>query len=107
MNEDNKPNKQELNSIMKFITDKMDSLQKDVLHCLQSQLAPMPAILWCFSSIDLLGSLYAGWASHKGTTERSRKYMEELMSYTSEQAELILGVLGRNLYIWRTRSFVV
>jgi hypothetical protein len=66
---------------------KMESLQKDVIHCLQSQLAPMPAIPWCFSCIDLLGSLYAAWAAHKGTTERSRKYMEELMNYTSEQAE--------------------
>jgi len=28
-------------------------------------------------------------AAHKGTTERSRKYMEELMNYTSEQAEYL------------------
>jgi len=28
MNKDNKPNKQELNSIMKFITDKMDFAER-------------------------------------------------------------------------------
>ena len=99
MNEDNdnEPNKEELNYMVKFISNKMDSLQKDVLHCLQPPLAPMPAILWCFSCIDLLGSLFTGRASHKGTTEKSRKYMEELMNYTSEQAELILKVFRHKL----------
>lgn len=98
MNEDNKPNKLELNSIMKFITIKMDSLQKDVIHCLQPPFAPMPAILWCVSCVDLLGALHAGQASDKADhSANSRKYMEWFMNYTTEQAELILKVFRHKL----------
>jgi hypothetical protein len=76
-------NKVELNYMFKFITSKMDSLQKDVIHCLQPSFAPMPAILWCMSCVDLLGALFAGQASDKAYhSANSRKYMELFMGYT-------------------------
>jgi len=97
MDENNQLNAEELDFVVRFITGKMDTLQKDVNHCLQEPFAPMPAILWCVSCIDLLGALHGGRASHKGTTERSRKYMEELMDYTAEQVDLILNVFRHKL----------
>jgi len=35
MNKDNQSNTDELDFVRKFVTDKMDSLQKDVKHCFQ------------------------------------------------------------------------
>ncbi len=47
-----------------FIGARLDSLENDVRCCLNPlagiQPAPFPAILYCFSVVDLLGSLYAG-----------------------------------------------
>ncbi|MPZ06523.1 MAG: hypothetical protein GEU26_08910 [Nitrososphaeraceae archaeon] len=98
MNKDNQSNTDELDFVRKFVTDKMDSLQKDVKHCLQRPFAPMPAILWCVSCVDLLGALQAGQASDKADTSRnSRKYMKLFMGYTPEQIDLILKVFRHKL----------
>jgi hypothetical protein len=51
----------------KFLRQRIMSLNKDVKHCLREPCAPFPAILYCFSTIDLLGALYQGQAEKKIT----------------------------------------
>jgi hypothetical protein len=83
----------------------MDSLEKDVNHCLVMPYAPMPAILWCLACIDFLGALLTGQASKKipgtntnvNTTENSQIYMISYMDYTQEQAELIQRIFRHKL----------
>ncbi|HEX9320126.1 MAG TPA: hypothetical protein VF884_14425 [Nitrososphaeraceae archaeon] len=81
-----------------FIRIRTDSLKKDVEHCLSGKVAPFPAILYCVSTIDLLGALYAGQAK-KGdpNSKNSKKYMIEVMNYTDEQATLISEIFRHKL----------
>ena len=88
-----------------YLKDKMSSLEKDVNHCLVKPYAPMPAILWCLTCVDLLGALLAGQAARKipGTRENvdtkknSQNYMRTFMNYTPDQTVLILGVFRHKL----------
>jgi len=99
------PNMQELTFAKEFISTKMDSVRKDVEHCLKLAYAPMPAILWCLSCVDLLGALLAGQASKfiSGTNKRvniienTQNYMSEYMEYDSTQIKLILEVFRHKL----------
>ena len=59
-----------------FIKERIDSLQKDVMHCLQPPYAPFPAILYCVATIDLLGALCYGI---KGSTS---SHMQGFVKYT-------------------------
>jgi hypothetical protein len=53
----------------------------------------MPAISYCFSTIDLLGALAAGNASKSAkTVEQSKTYMLDLMAYSEENASLLQRV---------------
>ena len=105
MSGDNLPNIEELNFVKKLITDKMDSLNKDVNHCLQPPFAPMPAILWCFACLDLLAALLAGQALKfvPGSNERvniktnAQSYMRVYMDYNPLQLELIFEVFRHKL----------
>jgi hypothetical protein len=106
----------------KFLMDeRIHSLEKDVQHCLTYidplVYAPFPALLYCFSTIDLLGSLHCGHAKandnncycqcryHKkntknvcaGISSRSRRYMENLMGYSSENALLLQKIFRHKL----------
>lgn len=74
-----------------FIKERVDSLDKDVRHCLQAPFAPFPALLYCFSTIDLLGALCAGNATSRNvnTTRQSADYMQRFMNYTEEQSRLL------------------
>ena len=66
-----------------IVKDKIASLENDVERCLpytkleHTCHAPFPALLYCFSVIDLLGSLLEGNATGGDTTGNSRKYMED------------------------------
>jgi hypothetical protein len=81
-----------------FIRIRTDSLKKDVEHCLSGKIAPFPAILYCVSTIDLLGALYAGQAKKTDpTTRSSQKYMKEVMNYTDDQATLISEIFRHKL----------
>ncbi|HKG42045.1 MAG TPA: hypothetical protein VKA98_07900, partial [Nitrososphaeraceae archaeon] len=52
-----------LNHAKDFIKTRMDALKKDIDHCVKTQpYAPFPALIYCFSNIDLLGALYTGRA---------------------------------------------
>ncbi len=88
-----------------FIRTRLESMKKDVDHCLSGKLAPFPAVLYCLSTLDLLGALYSGQAkkrdpvTHKSvdTKTNSKKYMIELMNYTEEQATLIIEIFRHKL----------
>lgn len=76
----------------------MNSLQKDVMHCLQEPFAPFPALLYCMSPVDFLGAVVAGQAAKRDsitghpvdTIGNSKAYMQKYMGYTEEQSTLII-----------------
>src|SRR6188472_2702655 len=80
-----------------IVRDRLVSLENDVNPCLptvhdkteSAAYAPFPAIMYCFSIIDLLGSLYAGNARSRKTTDNSAKYMENYLNYPKEKAQLL------------------
>lgn len=88
----------------KFIDDRMDSLENDVERCLPADRkeeaadAPFPALMYCFSIIDLLGSLYAGNARSRKTTENSVRY---LVKYLYSKDKLSLDKLSLLQKIYR------
>jgi len=88
-----------LTSARQLLKERTDSLQNDCNHCLfKDHAAPFPALLYCFSTIDLLGSLYGGDAkSPSGISERSKKYMVEVMKYPEEKVELLQKVFRHKI----------
>ena len=61
-----------------LVEQAVNSLWRDVKNCLKNELepAPFPAVLFCFSTIDLLGALVSGRADKNAyTTAQSIKYM--------------------------------
>jgi len=81
-----------------FIKERIDSLDKDVRHCLQVPFAPFPALLYCFSTIDLLGALCAGDATRNApTTCQSADYMQRFMNYTEEQSRLLQSLFRHKI----------
>jgi hypothetical protein len=99
------PNKNELKRFARyFVKERMDSLEKDVIHCLQPPYAPFPAILYCLSTIDLLGALNAGQAAKKDPntnknvdTANSKQYMRQYMGYTDDQVNIIVDLFRHKL----------
>jgi hypothetical protein len=101
----------DLNELMRFarnfVTERIDSLQKDTIHCLQQPFAPMPAILYCLSTIDLLGALCTGKVLSRDpttgkrinidTTGYSKDYMRSFMGYTEQQSDLIIEIFRHKL----------
>ncbi len=82
----------------KFIEERISALEKDVKHCLIEPYAPFPAILFCFSTVDLLGALSNGDASKKArTSEQSANYMTKYMSYTEEQTQLLMTIFRHKI----------
>jgi hypothetical protein len=77
------------------------SLQDNVLFCIQGEgagnCAPFPALLYCFSTVDLFGALYAGHARPGGTARNAEAYMRDVMHYTTEQARLLQRVFRHKL----------
>jgi hypothetical protein len=87
-----------------LLKERTDSLQSDVRYCVllnrgtQDWPAPLPALLYCFSTIDLLGALYAGKATNKArTTAQSKKYMVDIMRYPEEKADLLQQVFRHKI----------
>ncbi len=81
-----------------FIRERIDSLENDVRHCLQEPFAPFPALLYCFSTIDLLGALCAGNAARNApTTRQSADYMQRFMNYTEEQSRLLQNLFRHKI----------
>lgn len=80
---------------------KIGSLENDVKRCIASsnpyQPAPFPALLFCFSVIDLLGALSAGNARPGRTADQAKDYMHRFMNYTTDQADLLQKVFRHKL----------
>jgi hypothetical protein len=80
----------------RFLRERCDSLVKDTRHCVLHDRAtpdwpaPFPALLYCFSTIDLLGALYKGDASRRApTAKQAYDYMIDVMKYPALQADLL------------------
>ncbi len=87
----------------KFIVDeRLSSLKKDVNACLEKDCA-FPALLYCFSVIDLLGALYKGRASAAAhTRDNFKEYAVRFMknthtNYTSEQIDLLQNIFRHKI----------
>jgi hypothetical protein len=77
-----------------FIGDKLSSLEYGVELLMGSfPNASVPAMLYCFSIIDMLGSLYCGEAHKKSdNTKNSIKYMKDMMGYTQDECDLLIQI---------------
>lgn len=92
----------------------MDVLQKDIDHCLASPYAPFPAIIFCLSTIDLLGALYVGEAAPKlvqkrktsgkrerliqpRTTRNSARYMKRFLRYSAQDIRLLQSIFRHKI----------
>ena len=85
----------------RFLNSRISSLNNDVKRCLievddnsqriLGQLAPFPALLYCFSMIDMLAALYSG--NTKGNpgekSDNSRRYMRDCMKYNDHFTYLL------------------
>jgi hypothetical protein len=78
-----------------IVKDRLASLENDVNRCLPTakieatEYAPFPALMYCFSIVDLLGSLYAGNARSRKTTENAARYIEKYMNYPEDKRRLL------------------
>ena len=78
----------------------MSSLKSDVNHCVKTKpYAPYPALIYCFSNVDLLGALYAGKAGKNAntTTQQSKNYMKRFMGYSELQSTLLQCIFRHKL----------
>src|SRR5215467_1445838 len=89
----------------RFLRERCDSLEKDVRHCVLHDgatpdwPAPFPALLYCFSTIDLLGALYSGNASANAPIAKQAKdYIIDVMKYPALQADLLHRQFGHKLF---------
>lgn len=87
----------------KFIVDeRLSSLKKDVKDCLDKDCA-FPALLYCFSTVDLLGAVYTGFAENgPGTTNNFKAYALRFMNntnirYSNEQVTLIQEIFRHKI----------
>ncbi|HZA69472.1 MAG TPA: hypothetical protein VE548_07205 [Nitrososphaeraceae archaeon] len=88
------------------IEERLTSLQKDVKACLESDCA-FPALLYCFSTIDLLGALGSGYAMEGSKTKGNFKdYVTRFMRngstiskerYSSFQADLLQDIFRHKI----------
>ena len=83
-----------------YIDRRMSSLKSDVNHCVKTKpYAPYPALIYCFSNVDLLGALYAGKAGKNAntTTQQSKNYMKRFMGYSELQSTLLQCIFRHKL----------
>lgn len=82
-----------------LFNEKLSTLERDVNHCLKPRAAAFPAMLFCFSNIDLLGSLYCGQASskHGRASPNAKLYMRKVMGYSEEQVHLLQQVFRHKI----------
>jgi hypothetical protein len=89
-----------------IVKDRLDSLENDVRSCLPTppsakieaaEYAPFPALMYCFSIVDLLGSLYAGNARSGKTTENAARYMEKSLNYREDKLRLLQKIYRHKL----------
>lgn len=81
---------------------RLPSLEYDVERCLEKKKegnSPVPALMYCFSVIDLLGALVAGQATKGNTTSNSKSYLCSYMNYPSNKVDLIWDKFYRHKII--------
>jgi hypothetical protein len=72
-----------------IIEGRLSSLQKDVNACLNEDCA-FPALFYCFSTIDLLGALYAGFAAEDSKTRgKFKEYIRKFMKNGGQKSRKI------------------
>ncbi len=87
-----------INHAEQLLRSRSDSLVKDINHCLSKPYAPFPAILYCFSTIDLLGALASGRGdSRRPATKNSEDYIVVFMKYEAPIPKLLLGLFRHRL----------
>jgi hypothetical protein len=78
------------------LNERLDSLEKYARICIEKT-CPFPALLYCFSTIDLLGSLYEGEATgnariygkRASPTGKAEKYMIDIMKYPRYETKIL------------------
>jgi len=86
-----------------ILMDRIESLKNEARHCIylneetKEMMAPFSALLYCFSTIDLLGSLYTGKFNEREDTKNVKLYMKEMMSYSDLQITLLQNIFRHKL----------
>lgn len=80
-----------------FLSDRTASLERDVLVCTHGASATFQAILYCFSTIDLLGALLGGDARRGKGAEPAKKYARRFMHYSDDQCFLLWEVFRHKI----------
>jgi hypothetical protein len=88
----------------KLLDARVTSLLRDVRYCILRNVgkedwpAPLPALLYCFATIDLLGALYDGNAiSFDTISKRAKNYMVHGMKYPEEKAKLLQEIFRHKI----------
>ncbi len=93
------PVEEVLTRARRLLVRRVERLKNDCRHCLfGAHPAVLPALLECYSSIDLLGSLYGGNAT--GSTDHARQaetYMSHVMHYSLDPVTIIQGLLRHKI----------
>lgn len=86
-----------------FVNNRINSLESDATHCIPAdpqdkRVAPFPIVLYCFSTIDLLGALVAGRADKNAPTPSlSKEYIRRFMSYSPNDADMLIDLFRHKL----------
>lgn len=75
-----------------FLKGRIESLKYDVERCLKKDVkgySPFPALMYCLSVIDLLGSLLSGEVNEGSSTTNARKYAIKYMKYHPSVTKII------------------
>ena len=107
--------KQRVELASQILNNMLRLLENDVTECLRySYIYPYtktsaptnaysPAVMYCFSLIELLGSFYVGTSrgtrlpKGKRTSHRAKKYMIDLMNYSQDDAEKLQKIYRHKL----------
>lgn len=82
-----------------FLAERLEALERDVHACiLAGSTAAFPAILYAFSTVDLLGALAGGDSARRAkTTEQSKRYMRRFMHYSEDQCGLLMELFRHKI----------
>ena len=81
----------------KYVGENLSRFNREINHCLKLPYAEFSAILYCFSIIDFLSSIYCGQARSGNTTQNAKMYMKQMMHYTEDQCILLQKVFRHKL----------
>jgi len=78
---------------------KIQSLDYDIKRCIKKEngnSSPLPALMYCFAIIDMMGALIAGEAIKGNTTGNSKKYLLDFMNYPKDETNLLWDKIFRH-----------